>query len=110
MEALVQVPTMGGVVLIDERKPDLSYRLLQQRSLKRKRVLCITREPPERVASRYALPTAEHLWLITGDGSRSVSPFHLPRIQDLVDQFMEANTDGTVLIDGVELLMVMNTY
>ena len=110
MEALVQVPTLGGILLIDERKPELSYRLLEQRARRRKRVLCITREPPERVARRHPLPLVEHYWLITGDGERSVDPFRLDRMRELVDAFLRENPQGSVLIDGVELLMVMNTY
>lgn len=110
MEALVEVPTYGGVLLIDERKPDLSYRLLEQRAQMRKKVLCITREPPERVARRHPMPSAEHYWLITGDGERSVDPFRLDRMRRLIESFLAENPHGTVLIDGVELLMVMNTY
>ena len=110
MEALVQVPTLGGILLVDERKPEMSYRLLEQRSRHRKAVLCITREPPEWVARRHPMPSAEHYWLITGDGDRSVDPFRLDRMQELVDRFLVENPQGSVLIDGVELLMVMNSY
>lgn len=109
MEALVQVSTTGGIVLIDERKPDLSYRLVQERS-ERKKVLCVSREAPERVARRHPMGSAEHYWLITGDGDHSVNPFHLDRLRALVETFFEANPQGAVLLDGVELLMIMNSY
>jgi len=110
MEALIQVPTLGGIVLIDERKPDLSYRLLEQRSRRRKKVLCISREPPERIARRHPMELAEHYWLITGDGGRSVSPFRLDAVYRLIARFLDENAQGTVLLDGVELLMIMNSY
>ncbi len=110
MEALIQVPAMGGILLIDERKPDLSYRLVEQRSRRRKKVLCVSREPPERVARRHPMVSAEHYWLITGDGERAVNPFQLSRLRDLIGEFLVRNPQGTVLLDGVELLMVMNSY
>ncbi len=110
MEALVEVSVTGGVVLIDERKPDLSYRLLDERARRRKRVLCVTREPPERVARRIPIETVEHVWLITGNGGRTVTPLDLRRVLGVVNEFLAANPGGTVLLDGVELLMVMNSY
>lgn len=110
MASLLEVPTVGGVVLIDERKPDLSYRLVEERARGRRKVLCITREPPERVARRHPLEDAEHYWLITQDGDRSVNPFELDRVGDLIEGFARRHPEGAVLLDGVELLMVMNTY
>ncbi|HEV8595452.1 MAG TPA: DUF835 domain-containing protein [Thermoplasmata archaeon] len=110
METLVQIPAMGGILLIDERKPDLSYRLLEERSRRNKRVLCVTREPPERVSRRHPMEAAEHYWLITGDGKRSVDPFRLDRLRGLIRTFLAAGPEGAVLIDGIELLMIMNSY
>lgn len=110
MEALMEVPTTGGIVLIDERKPDLSYRLLQERAHGGRGVLCITREPPARVARRHPMDGASHYWLITGDGERSVDPFRLDAMTTLVEGFLASHPGGTILIDGVELLMVMNSY
>jgi hypothetical protein len=105
----VQVPILGGILLIDERKPDLSYRLVQEHAHSR-RVLCLTREPPERVARRHPMENAEHWWLISGDGERSLSPYQLGAVRDRVEGFLRENPGGAVLIDGVELLMVMNSY
>src|SRR2546428_138038 len=110
MEATLQVPTTGGIVLVDERKPELSYRLLEERAKQRRAVLCVTREPPERVARRHPMWGAEHYWLIGGNGGRSVSPTKLDALQRLVDAFIREHPSGAVLIDGIELLMVMNSY
>ncbi|TLZ51130.1 MAG: DUF835 domain-containing protein, partial [Methanobacteriota archaeon] len=109
MEATLQVPTTGGIVLVDERKPELSYRLLEERAKQRRAVLCVTREPPERVARRHPMWGAEHYWLIGGNGGRSVSPTKLDALQRLVDAFIREHPSGAVLIDGIELLMVMNS-
>ena len=109
MEAYVQIPSLGGILLIDERKPDLSYRLVQDHARSR-RVLCITREPPERVERRHPMENAEHAWLVTNDGERSVNPFRLGAVRDRIEEFLRAHPAGAVLIDGVELLMVMNSY
>ncbi|HYS71052.1 MAG TPA: DUF835 domain-containing protein [Thermoplasmata archaeon] len=110
MESLLQVPATGGIVLVDERKPDLSYRLLQEQSKARRPVLCVTREPPERISRRYPMETAAHVWLITGNGGRCVNPSNLAALRALIARFLERNRGGAVLIDGIELLMIMNSY
>lgn len=109
MEATVQVPALGGILLIDERKPDLSYRLVQEHARSRK-VLCISREPPERVARRHPMGDAEHAWLITNDGERAVNPYRLDAVRDRIEEFLRKNPAGAIMLDGVELLMVMNSY
>jgi hypothetical protein len=110
MTTLIQLPTLGRVVLVDERKPDLSYRLLQERAQLGRKVLCITREPPERVARRYPLDGAEHYWLVSQGDARAVSPFDLEAIARLIEAFVRRHRDAVILLDGVELLMVMNSY
>jgi len=110
MTNLVQLPMSGGIVLVDERKPDLSYRLLLERAAAGRRVMCITREPPERVRARYPLDGAEHYWLVMRGDVRAVSPLRLNTIASRVESFARRRPNGVILIDGVELLMVMNSY
>ena len=110
LTTIVQLPESGGIVLIDERKPELSYRLLLERIASGRRVMCITREPPERVRARYPLNGAEHYWLITRGDVRAVSPLRLDTIASRVESFVRRRPNGVILIDGVELLMVMNSY
>ncbi len=110
MEAVLQVATTGGIVLVDERKPELSYRLLTQQSNGSRPVLCVSREPPERVASRHSMAGAEHRWLIGGNGRGSVNPNRLAGVFGLIDGFVRTRPNGVVLLDGIELLMIMNSY
>ena len=100
----------GGILLIDERRPDLSYRMIERLATRRKGVLCITREPPERVERRHPMPLARYYWLVTADGGRAVHPFQLGKMRGLIQRFVKENPEGAVFIDGVEFLMVMNTY
>ena len=95
---------------MDERKPDVSYRLLLEWAAAGRNVLCITREPPERIRARYPLNGAEHYWLVTKGDHRAVSPLRLSSIADRVESFARGRPNGVILIDGVELLMVMNSY
>lgn len=97
-------------MLVDERKPELSYRLLEERGRQQQPVLCVTREPPERVSRRHPMPSAEHLWLISGSGNGSVSPNRLDALLRSINGFVRAHPDGAVLLDGIELLMIMNSY
>lgn len=110
MATSIQVPTPGGVLLVDERKPELSYKLLEEYANGRRQLLCITREPPERVARRHPMENVAHYWLITGGGTQTVNPFHLEALRELIRGFVREHPESAVLIDGVELLMVMNTY
>ena len=95
---------------MDERKPELSYRLLTERSNGSRPVLCVTREPPERVARRHPMAGAEHRWLIGGNGRGSVNPNRLDGLLGLIDGFVRGHRNGVVLLDGIELLMIMNSY
>ena len=110
METVLQTATTGGIVLVDERKPELSYRFLEDRANQSRPILCVTREPPERVARRHPMPTAEHHWLISGNGNGSVNPNRLDALLRLVDGFVQAHSNGAVILDGIELLMIMNSY
>lgn len=108
--AFNQPMTVGPVVLVDERKPDLSHRLLVELAAFGRKVLLITREPPERVRAQYPLEGAEHYWLVTRGDMRGVSPFHLKRISGLVESFLRRDPQAVILIDGIELLMIVNSY
>ena len=106
----MEVPTLGGIVLVDERKPDVSYRLLEERAKLGNHVLCITREPPERAVRRHRIENAEHYWLITRGTANAVNPFDLEGLRVLIERFLREHRHAVVFLDGVELLMVMNTY
>lgn len=110
MTALAQLHAPPGILLVDERKPEMSYRLLLRWASSGRKAMCITREAPERVRGRYPLNGSEHYWLITRGDTRAVSPLRLDTIGSRIESFLRRRPKGVILIDGVELLMVMNSY
>jgi hypothetical protein len=56
------------------------------------------------------LEGAEHYWLVANGDIHGVSPFHLKRISGLVESFLRRDPHTVILIDGIELLMIVNSY
>lgn len=100
----------GPLILVDEPTPDFSYRLLRDLSKVGRKVLCISREHPEHMRSRYPLSGAEYYWLVTPRNGHSINSYDLRRIEWIIGVFIRRNPGAVISIEGIEFLMVMNGY
>jgi len=78
-------------------------------SQKRAQGLCFTTLPPEQIRSKYVLQTTPIFW-ISNRGESHVSINNLEIMADIVARFLDKSQNPVVLLDGLELLMVMNSF
>ncbi|MBX8636681.1 MAG: DUF835 domain-containing protein [Thermoplasmata archaeon] len=102
----------GSAVIIQEKKPHLSYALIRRLSSEGMKCMIIGREPPERVQSVRFIRINEEdvIWLTTLVGRRCVNPTHLGSVQNALTKFIDSNRRGIVLIDGLEYLISNNGF
>ncbi len=102
----------GSVVIIQEKKTDLSYALIRRLSNEGVQCMIIGREPPERVQSVRSIRVNEGdvIWLTTLVGRRCVNPTHLGVVQSSLTKFIDSNRRGIVLVDGLEYLISNNGF
>jgi archaellum biogenesis ATPase FlaH len=74
--------------------------------------MAISRTNPKILGKKYGLKGDESIWLtgkeIHGD-MRSVLPI-LEFIMSIIEEFMEENTEGVVILDGLEYLLTNNKF
>jgi hypothetical protein len=102
----------GACYLIEERKPDLAYRvfgvLQETRHLPG---LVVTRQYPERVKEEHALQGARLIWLSHTPGNDHQNPTALGTLAKTIAKFIEdSGGTGLVLIDGLEFLSVNSGF
>lgn len=102
----------GACYLVEERKPDLAYRLFDALR-KRKPVpgLVVTRQYPDRVKRERDLKDARIVWLSHTPGTDYQNPTALGALAKSIAKFVEdAGGEGVVLLDGLEYLVVNNGF
>lgn len=123
----------GTSYLVKELKPDGSYALFAYAIKTGMKGYCIARTHPETVKTKYRIPNAKIVWLVSegggesmslppsalglsGDaggepGSSTVAPDKLPWIFTMTKDFMDGNAgNGAVILDGLEYLIAQNTF
>lgn len=100
----------GHSYLVEEDRPEVSYRLFAQR-VRAVKGLMITRTNPSRVRERYGMERAEILWLTdrTDSKEKTVEPV-LERLIHRLESFMVTGGQGIVFIDGLEYLKSSNSF
>lgn len=102
----------GTLVIVQERKTDLSYGLIRKFAGAGTACMIIGREPPERVRSVRMIDIEDEqvLWLTTLVGRRCVNPTHLGSIQNTIGHFIDSSIRGIILVDGIEYLISNNGF
>jgi len=102
----------GACYLIEERKPDLAYRLFELlRATRRVQGFVVTRQYPARVREAHGLQDVRILWLSHTPGTDHQNPTALGSLAKAVVQFVEdAGGEAVVLVDGLEFLGVNNGF
>ena len=72
--------------------------------------LCITRENPAKIRSKYNITKTPIVWLTKAKGSEypSVDPAELFKLHPTIENFIKKVNDGIILIDGLEYLTLEN--
>ncbi len=97
------------IYLVEEERPDLSYRLLARALADGLPGLCVTRVYPEIIKQRFDLEDCTILWLSTAGQDDAIRPRDLERLSLLLEQFLR-NNRGVMLVDGIEYLITNNDF
>ncbi len=97
------------ICLVEEERPDISYRLLARALADGLPCLCVTRVYPEILKQRFDLENCTILWLSTAGQDGAIRPRDLERLSLLLEQFL-SNNKGVMLVDGIEYLVTNNDF
>lgn len=98
----------GNAYMVKEEKPHQSYRAFSELS-QQESGLVITRIHPRRVKERFGL-SGEILWLSTIEGENTIEPTQLSKLAFIIGHFVRQNHGGTILLDGLEYLILQNDF
>ncbi len=98
----------GTAYIIKEEQPHLSYKTFSELS-KNTDGLVITRIHPHRVKERFGV-SSEILWLSTVETTCSIEPTKLSKLAFIINHFVKTSKGGTVLLDGLEYLVLQNGF
>ena len=100
----------GQSYLIEEERGDECFRLFSEYTKSRKG-LCISRKHPLRLSEKYGIENADLYWL-TDRESKAVKTVNyvLERLDYIIEDFIENNSDGVILLDGLTYLTNNNSF
>lgn len=101
----------GVCYLVEEKKPDLAYRLFKQLLAEGLPGIVITRQYPDRVRRERDLATTKILWLSHTPGEDYHNPTAIGTLAKTVSRFIEdQGGEAVILLDGLEYLIVNNGF
>jgi len=103
--------TRGVCYLVEEKKPDLAYRMFKQLAGEGLPGLVVTRQYPDRVRRERSLPDVKVLWLSHTPGEDYHNPTAIGTLAKTISRFIEdSKGEAVVLLDGLEYLIVNNGF
>jgi len=99
----------GTTYLVDEEKPESTYKILKKELGRGAKGLCITRTHPDKAKALYFIDCS-FLWLSRDEKGDSVNPTNLGGILKNAKSFMKNVDNGILVLDGLEYLLVQNGF
>lgn len=96
--------------LIEEEKPETSYRLFMNALNKGMKGFCVTRNYPAKIRSKFDLKDTPVVWLSNVGRENAIRPKDLEKLSLLLEQFLAQSGGGIVLLDGLEYLITNNNF
>lgn len=92
----------------DTRK---AYETFQELREKHSRAgMVVSRVFPDRLCKRYGLEDTAFLWLSYEKTENSIDPSDLEKLEFLIHDFISSHEGSVVLLDGVEYLILQNSF
>jgi two-component system cell cycle response regulator len=101
----------GGSYLIREEKPVKSFKMFKKVMSNGNSGLCISRTHPNMLQDEYKLGKVPIKWLTTGKPEEyTLAPTLLPKITNVITDFIQNNSKSVVLLEGIEYLIDQNDF
>ncbi|NPE31346.1 DUF835 domain-containing protein [Methanococcoides sp. SA1] len=100
----------GCTYIQDSGDLNTSYEIFSTMVKQGKPGLCITRENPAKIRTKYNITKTPIVWLTKAKGSEypSIDPAELFKLHPTIENFIKKVSDGIILIDGLEYLTLEN--
>lgn len=98
--------------LIEESKPLLGLRLINQEIVRRRPALVITRQNPKRLRDKYNWGDVPIIWLTNNnlENEHCIDPTNLSRLSIEIINFTKNTNNGIIFLEGLEYLISQNSY
>jgi hypothetical protein len=96
--------------LVEEDKPDTSYRLFIKALDEGMKGFCVTRNYPAKIKSKFDLKDTPVMWLSNVGRDNAIRPKDLEKLSMALEQFLSQEGGGIVLLDGLEYLITNNNF
>ncbi|UCE44729.1 MAG: isoleucine--tRNA ligase [Methanobacteriota archaeon] len=96
--------------LVEEDRPEASYKLFLSTLEKGMKGYCITRNYPAKIRSKFDLKDVPIVWLSNVGRDNSIRPKDLEKLSLSLEQFLSQPDGGIVLLDGLEYLITNNNF
>jgi two-component system cell cycle response regulator len=102
----------GSIYLADCNRKDEGYLLFSKLVKQGKPGLCITRKNPEKIRQLYGLSKTPLVWMTRNKntGQQALDPSELFKIHPTIHDFIHKVSDGIILVDGLEYLLLDNDF
>ena len=106
----------GHSYVVEESPPDISFdafvNIVSTVDARGKKSvgLAVSRQHSDLIRQKYGLETTPIFWLATRTGQEVISPTNLGILTHTLVQFVEHNSGGIILLDGIEYLVSNNDF
>jgi len=100
----------GMCYLLREDKPDKSYKLFAGLVKAGSKGVCVTREFPKKIRTKYGLDDARIFWLSNTEEPDSFKPVELGKLYYNLEEFLKKEKDTAIMLSGLEYLITQNNY
>jgi hypothetical protein len=100
----------GLTYLLKEEKPVRAYFYIRQAIADGVKVMCVTRDPPEKLKEKYGLPDVQIIWLSNAYSGQALPAKSLEELGMYLGKFMAEKEGSLILIDCMEYLISNNNF
>jgi len=105
------LPVEKGVsYLLETEDLGRCYELFLERTMAGAQGLCITRDFPDRVRSKFNIKKSPIIWLSNADLEYAVEPVQLGKLYHKIEDFLKKTENGLIILVGIEYLITQNNY
>ncbi|MBU7032433.1 MAG: DUF835 domain-containing protein [Theionarchaea archaeon] len=102
---------LGTCLVLKTKDVDTAYNsYLDLKKKQNGQGMIISRIYPERLLKKYSINDSTLLWLSYEKTDSSIDPSSLDKLEYLVYDFVSVNKRSIVLLDGMEYLILQNTF
>ncbi len=103
-------PKSGTVYLVEEKRPKVTYELLDQTVSSGYSGLVVTRDFPKKLLAENEVAGSRVLWLTNLVGEGRINPTAIGILMGQLRTFIEGQKRTAIVLDGMEYLVSLNTY